>query len=384
MKYFPQLPVQKFVITMLLILTAWFSASSGASDNQDDQAVKVVVHRTFSAPVYEQYRAIGTVKSQSQVRIANEFPGRIRWIIREGMSFEAGDKLAVFDTTLAELQLKESRQTEQALDAELKTALLKQQHAEKLRKTQHISEHDFQLAVYDVDNAQSQLAAQRTRTALITEQIRRMTITAQRAGIVVSRHQNTGEYLRVGDIVLTTIDLSDMTVSLELPQKYLALFDAQTAWLSFNSTAGRGQLAVAGVVPVGRNAFSVISESFNGFNFGLTHDSTLDVDVVIPGKEPLLWMHRDALINTGTEQSMDGQNGIFYIDNQGNAAKTDVTVLARRQAFVAVRMSEQLDNVMVIVRGMERVKMGERVKIASDISDDIASQYATTRQARIN
>lgn len=147
-----------------------------------------------------------TVISRQHVELSTEQSGRIDWLAEFGQHVRKGEVLARLDDSALQLRmsaqrvaLKRARQQQAYRSQELK-------RLQSLRKNQGVSqnqldqaEHDFKLAVIDVEEQQVALA-------MIEDDIDKSSIYAPFDGVVDQLHAQPGEFVGAGDALITLVN----------------------------------------------------------------------------------------------------------------------------------------------------------------------------------
>jgi HlyD family secretion protein len=183
----------------------------------------------------------------TEIDIASKLPGRIKEVLaQEGDFVEAGQVVALMDTQALDAALRQAqaqaRQARSAIDTA--TAVVAQRESElkftenELRRSEDLVERGF-VSPQKVDSdrthmltakaalvasrslvteAQSALEAANAAAERVSSDIADSTLTAVRAGRVQYRLAQPGEVLPAGGKVLTMLDVSDVYMTLFLPE----------------------------------------------------------------------------------------------------------------------------------------------------------------------
>lgn len=169
---------------------------------------------------------IGEVAPLREAVVASEVEGRVaELLVDEGDEVRAGNVLARLDTTTAELDLDASRAQRAEAQARLVRFESEVRRMSDLRERGAVSEREYELAIADRD-AQSQMVTRITsEAARLEELIERAEIRAPFGGQVAEVHAEIGEWSARGGDVVTLVDLSEVEVTVNAPERYVAEVD---------------------------------------------------------------------------------------------------------------------------------------------------------------
>lgn len=183
------------------------SGGGGGPQEQPPAAVETI--KVSTAPVEDRLTAVGTLLANEEVVLKPKAPGRIKEIrFEEGQEVAAGDVLILFDDATEQAQLKQAH-------AELELAKQNLERSSKLSGTRAIS-------VQELDRLASEVALKEAQIQINEERLRDMRIVAPMAGALGPRQVSPGQFVAVGEPLVTLTDASKMKVSYRLPEKHLA------------------------------------------------------------------------------------------------------------------------------------------------------------------
>ncbi|RME03845.1 MAG: efflux RND transporter periplasmic adaptor subunit [Deltaproteobacteria bacterium] len=183
---------------------------------REEKAVKRIVQKVQEVPV--ETRCVETthledtlaleaeVTADESARVAAEIPGRIERIaFRKGAWVEKGKILFEIDRRAIEAQVKQAEVQFDHAERELKRT--RRLHAKKLATDQQLS-----AAQAARDSAEAALE-------LIRVTLDKSTVESPISGIVDTRFLNVGEYAQPGQPVLDIVNLDELVVVAELPER---------------------------------------------------------------------------------------------------------------------------------------------------------------------
>lgn len=159
--------------------------------------------------VWERHiKSIGTLYAVNGVDIASEVGGIVRDInFLSGERYKKGAVLINLDDRIEQANLK-------SLLAQQQLARIIHSRDKKLLETHAISKTDFDTVEAKLKDVDAQV--ERTRAVIALKQI-----TAPFDGQLGIREVNIGQYLNVGESIVTLQDLSSLYIDFSLPEKYL-------------------------------------------------------------------------------------------------------------------------------------------------------------------
>jgi len=157
----------------------------------------------------ERIRTVGSLSAVRGVELATEIDGRVTEIaVDDGAEVSAGEVLVRLDAEGLEADLR-------AAKAEARLAELELERRRRLRNQNATSESD-------VDRAQSKLEQARGRVESIEASLAKKTIRAPFAGRIGIVQVDVGQYLGVGQHIVTLQTLDPIRVGFSVPQRELA------------------------------------------------------------------------------------------------------------------------------------------------------------------
>ncbi|NQZ11580.1 MAG: HlyD family efflux transporter periplasmic adaptor subunit [Algicola sp.] len=355
---------------LLLTVAAQTSAAQASASKKTEKPV--VVQQALQSPYVKQYRGIGFVQSQYVIGYSAQSEGVILQLKTEGEVYLAGSVVVQLDDTMNQLAYQKSRHQEQQLGAELDSQQLKLDNINGLLKSKSVAPQQVELRQLALQQAGSLLNVQRSESQLQKALINTMQVKAVRPGVVLQRHQNIGEFVAKGTLLLTTIDMTALKIKVALPLKFYQDFNLQA---KIQLTLGGKQidLNIAATLPSGRNHFEVISELFDGSKIRLTHDAKVDVTVVMPAEQMLQWFHQDALISM-----KNSQTGMTVVLANGHYERRRVTILSRVGDFVGGHFA-LTNNEKIVLRGMDNLAEQQVLTVATDLTANMVKKFAAVQ-----
>jgi RND family efflux transporter MFP subunit len=335
-------------IAALAFSLAGFSASSGLTIVSVAVVKPITMSPTFAAP--------GSVVAMNDAHIASEVEGKVIKVANVGDIVRAGDPVAVIDDDLLKLQYASDNANVLKMRATVRYDETQAERMIRLAKAQAIatSTRDEAISTRDSDKAQlaqAQADAAKSKYAVDHDQVR-----APFPGRVASRLINPGEYATVGKDIVRLVDIDDVEVSVPAPinaSRYLNPGTPLTMFVEGRPVIGK----VRATVPVGDvNSRTVEVRITIAAHDGVVGDA---VKVLIPSAPPrkVLAVPRDALV------LREDTTYVFRVRPDNTVEHVAVETGTEDGSLVEVTGDIKAAD-RIVVKGAERLDVGEKVRIA--------------------
>jgi RND family efflux transporter MFP subunit len=357
------------------VATAALAASSlaaGAARAQEQEAppAPVSVAPVVKGAVATTVSATGTVVSRNDARLAAEVAGRIDWIAEPGARVAKGAAVARVDARALELQLRENEAQISRLEAnaELLNTQLKRLTAlpDGIASRSQIDEASARLAMARHEVEQARAAGDSTR-----HQISRATIRAPFPGYVAERIRQLGEFVGPGTEVARLTDTEHVEVVARAPVAEAGHLAAGQA-VTVHGTARDQESRIRAIVPVGDERSRMIEVRVAMSGAGWPIGSAVRVDLPAAQHAAGLMVPRDAVIVRS-----DGAH-VFRVGKGELAERIAVRVGNGDSQRVEVTGGLTAGD-RVIVRGAERLRPGQPVKVAAGPGNKAAAALDVPR-----
>jgi RND family efflux transporter MFP subunit len=345
------------------------SLSASAARAQDAEAppAPVTVAPVVKGSAAATVSATGTVVSRNDARLAAEVTGRLDWVAEPGARVAKGAPLARVDARALELQLKENDALISRLgaNAELLQTQLARLEAlpEGIASKSQIDEAAARLAMARHELDQARATRESTRHS-----IARATIRAPFSGHVAERIRQLGEFVAAGTEVVRLTDTENVEVVARAPVAEAGHLAAGQA-VTVHGIAQEQSSKIRAIVPVGDERSRMIEVRVAMSGDGWPIGSAVRVDLPAARQAAGLLVPRDAVIVRA-----DGAH-VFRVGKGSVAERVTVRVGSGDKDRVEVTGPLAAGD-RVIVRGGERLRPGQAVKVAGSIGSKSAA--ATT------
>lgn len=360
---------QGFSFAFILALSVSLGAGSAQAQGR---AASVGVETVEMQSIAETVPVFAEVVTAREGIIASRIAGTVeKVVVLEGAEVEKGEVLAILDTELLEILVRQAEARISEVRAGITTANARVGRAtnalnriEGLRDTTSFSTSRFDEAQSDYFEAKGLQAEAEARVksaeaalAQARYQLDRATITAPYSGIVLDVSTNPGEFIGSGAPVVTLVDTQSFEVEASVPAKYISVIKPG---LSVAGTTENGEdlmLEVRVLLPVEDPATRTrpvrfISEALGKLE-SLAIGQSLTVMVPISAPREVLSVPKDALV-----QARGGWT--VFVAEEGKAQPRPVQIgVALGDRFEVLDGLSEGD--VVVTRGNERLRPGQDI-----------------------
>ena len=236
-------------MSVMVLLAACGSAETESASPDSGspvvQAIPVTTARAVQQDVVDQLHSVGRLVSRNAPTLAAEIDARVTDVLVDvGESVVPGQVVIKLDTTGFELARREARAEIQRLEASIAN------ERNRVTRYRDLKKRDL-MPVEKLDDAEAQLAVERAsleaasaRLAIVENRLSKTEVRSPVEGVVEARHVSVGDYVKVGEDLLTVTDMRRLRALLPFPETVahrLAL--EQTAMIE--SPLAPGQIAQA-------------------------------------------------------------------------------------------------------------------------------------------
>lgn len=360
---------QGFSFAFILALSV--SLGAGSAQGQG-RAASVGVETVEMQSIAETVPVFAEVVTAREGIIASRIAGTVeKVVVLEGAEVEKGEVLAILDTELLEILVRQAEARISEVRAGITTANARVGRAtnalnriEGLRNTTSFSTSRFDEAQSDYFEAKGLQAEAEARVksaeaalAQARYQLDRATITAPYSGIVLDVSTNPGEFIGSGAPVVTLVDTQSFEVEASVPAKYISVIKPG---LSVAGTTENGEdlmLEVRVLLPVEDPATRTRPVRFTSDALSelesLAIGQSLTVMVPISAPREVLSVPKDALV-----QARGGWT--VFVAEEGKAQPRPVQIgVALGDRFEVLDGLSEGD--VVVTRGNERLRPGQDI-----------------------
>lgn len=339
----------------------------------------VRVDAVRSVPLSQVVPVIGRLVAQRQGAVAARINGPVEaFQVEVGDRIEAGQVIAVLDATALRAQrdlvagrLREARAELDVKTAERALAVQEFKRMEGLRKSAAFNQARFEdarqrvaIAEAEMRQAESAIASAKADLALAEINLYNAEIRAPYAAVVTERLTETGAYVQVGTPVIRMIGDQSLEVEADIPFQHLSGLEPGTEVPIALDDGTRHSAVVRAIIPAENPLTRTRTVRFVP-NIGATlhplaHDQSVTLQIPIGPERRVLSVHKDAIVKRR------GQDMVFVVDDgeaQARPVELGTAVGSRFEVRNGLSEGDQ-----AVVRGNERLKPGDKVRIAGESS----------------
>ncbi len=299
----------------------------------------------------------GSVFSRYQADIAAEVTGRLLNVVEVGDVVKKGDTLARIDASVTRLQFEELRAQIKSEQARLNFLSSEVERLQRLAATNHAAKTQLEQTQSDRDATQGSLAAARSRLAQAQDRVERSEIKAPFSGTVAQRLMEAGEWADSGEAIVELIDIRNLEIRARIPLSSMPYISKESV-LRAKSASEEAQANYRSLVPVGDTASRLADLRLSFDNTSWRPGQSVRVAVPVGEARPVLVVPRDALVLRSNSTQ------VFRVNGEGIAEAIDVIPGDAEGDWIEVQGDIGMGD-KVIVRGAERLRPGQAVKIIS-------------------
>ena len=307
----------------------------------DVQPVAVAVTMSVAETVTQFYQAEGQAQPDRDTNVRAEISGDIaKVLVSKGQDIEAGAVIARFDATNNDADANRAAQ-------QLAQAQREFDNAEQLL-ARGVSTADR------VSQARAALAAAQAQVTEVEQDAKALTITAPFAGRIETLNIDEGEFISAGSEVGRIVDITPLTVAIQVPQQSLTrLAVGQTATVRFITGEERtGTLTFVGTSAAETRTFLAEVEVANDDR---AIPAGISAEVVIPTGDATAHFLSPSIVSLNTE----GTLGVKTVNADNVVAFYPIQMLkAQIDGIWVTGLPETVD---VITVGQGYVNKGEIV-----------------------
>ncbi|MBW1897308.1 MAG: efflux RND transporter periplasmic adaptor subunit [Deltaproteobacteria bacterium] len=206
------------------VLFAFSSAAYGQDGEEKPQGpppAPVQVATVVKEMVAGQITLIGTTEPAARSLVAAGVSGLVeKFPVREGDFVEKGELLAQLRSTNLQLRLGAAIAAREKVKANLSFSETELERYRKLKDSQSIAGRKYDETFYQHKSLRQQLLETEAQIEILKDDIQKKTVEAPFSGFVSKEHTQVGEWLPVGGAVVTLVDLAQIKISVDVPERY--------------------------------------------------------------------------------------------------------------------------------------------------------------------
>jgi RND family efflux transporter MFP subunit len=350
----------KRLSTIFFILLSFFYLYAHEGWSQGPPPAKVVVSGVSSGVISPEAEFIGTVYYKEVSEVAAEVRGMVEKVgFEEGDRVKKGKILVRLDSELLEKSIEARRASHEQVLSDLERASIDLKRVENLFKEEFISEQIYDENRFRVKGLEKRAASLRAELEGLNVELRKKSIKAPFAGVVIEKQVDRGEWVEPGEVVATVAKDDIVDIIVDVPEEVMrSVKPGQSLLVTSAGKEVRGK--VFAIVPRGdiqTRTFPVKIRVKN--TISLIEGMEARVSLPRGEKKKAIIVPRDALI------SQFGTTVVFAVV-ENKAKKIPVKVIGYSGGSAGVESGLLRSGMKVVIKGNERLRDGQEVSVMGD------------------
>ena len=348
------------IATTVCLLPAPASLAKDPAKGKGPPPSPVQVAIVKTKTVSTQISLVGTTEAFSESTVASEVSGVVKLFpVKEGNFVKKGDLLVKLKETELKLRLKGVVAGKKRIQANLQNAEKELKRVSKLKETNSIAEKQYDTAFYTYRAFSQELLQNESEIELLKYELKQQKVLAPFSGFVAKEHTQIGEWINKGGPVVTLLDLDNVQITVDVPERYSVLLLPQ------------GNVKVS-IKSVSNNFFS--GKIYSVLPQGNPDSRTFPVRIHLENPDHKIKSGMEAMVtfNLATEKKAllvpkdavvtAGDNRLVFMVNDGKAISVPVKIIGYYDGDVAVEGNLKPGD-QVVIRGNERLRPGQPVVV---------------------
>ena len=347
-------------IGLVLLILAPSLMAGDADKSQGPPPVPVKIALVEQKMVSEQVSLVGTTEAVATSTVAAEVSGVVEYFpVKEGDFVKKGDLLVRLISTELKIRLKGAVAARGAIRARLELAEKELSRYSRLKDADSIAARNYDEALYNQRAFSQELLRSEADMERLEYEIKQKKVVAPFSGFVSTEHTQVGEWINVGGPVVDLVDLRQIKVSVDVPERYAVMIAPQeevkvmVKSISNEVRAGR----INAILPQGDPNSRTFPVKINIENQDFKIKSGMESMVTfnLAAQKSALLVPKDAVVTAGNDR-------LVFIVNDGKAIPVPVKILGYYDGNVEVA-GKLAPGIKVVIRGNERLRPGQPVRI---------------------
>jgi len=346
-------PILRLGLVACLCLSA--SALSAEEQKRQRPAAPVELGQVKQLQISPTVMVSGTVWSQQEAAVPAEVDGRLVWVAEVGTQIRWGDPVAKLDDTMFRLRVAENRAALKRDTARLNYLDNELKRIHQLSKQEFAAKSQLDKMQLDRDVVASELSVSRAKLAVDEEQLKRFTVRAPFAGVVINRSKREGEWVTSGNTVVNFSNPSSLEVRAHVPVESVGFIKVGQR-VDVQQGNQRSTGVVRTLVPLGDQQSLLFDVAVAVEGAQWRGGQTVRLSVPVGDARQEIVIPRDALILRRTG------NYVYRVGEDKTAERVDVETGIASGDLIAVKGQLKAGD-KIVLRGGERLRPGQTVNV---------------------
>jgi len=301
----------------------------------------------------------GTVEARRTSVVASEVAGLVvELAVREGDAVRRGQPLVRLRLENLELRMKARQADLVEAQARLELAERTRERRQELFESDVISRERLDDAATELAAWQGRVASLEAEIAQVQDDLERSVVRAPFTGVVVEEHTQVGEWIPVGGPVVALLDVEELEVELDVPERYFARLEpgspARVTLESLPGTEISGKIGA--IIPQAdrQSRTFPVKVRFSNRQQRVAVGMLAQVAFPVGEPEPAVLIPKDAVVRSGSRETV-------YRVTDGRVEPVTVTTGAATGPWIAVEGPVHPGD-RIVTRGNERLRPGQEIQ----------------------
>ena len=215
-------------IGLVLLILAPSLMAGDADKSKGPPPVPVRIALVEQKMVSEQVSLVGTTEAVATSTVAAEVSGVVEYFpVKEGAFVKKGDLLVRLISTELKIRLKGAVAARETIRARLELAEKELSRYSRLKDADSIAARKYDEALYNQRAFSQELLRSEADMERLEYEIKQTKVVAPFSGFVSTEHTQVGEWIKVGGPVVDLVDLGQIQVSVDVPERYAVMIAPQ-------------------------------------------------------------------------------------------------------------------------------------------------------------
>jgi membrane fusion protein (multidrug efflux system) len=352
----------KYLLIMVLVFLT--SASNLVAGNEDKSKgpppVPVRIALVEQKMVSEQVSLVGSTEVVATSTVAAEVSGVVEYFpAKEGDFVKRGDLLVRLRSNERKIRLKGAVAAREMIRARLELAGKELNRYSRLKDADSIAARNYDEAFYNQRAFSQELLRSEADMERLEYEIKQTQVMAPFSGFISKEHTQVGQWINVGGSVVDLVDLGQIRVSMDVPERYVVMIapqgEVKVRVKSISDVPRAGKINA--ILPQGDPDSRTFPVKINIENQDFKIKSGMEamVTFTLAAQKSALLVPKDAVVTAGN-------NRLVFIVNDGKAIPVPVKILGYYDGNVEVA-GKLAPGSKVVIRGNERLRPGQPVSV---------------------
>ncbi len=349
------------ILILVIAVNGHFAASVWGQDRKKaPPAVPVQIAAVQKKMIQDQIAIIGTTEPLRESVVASEVSGLVEaFLVKAGDFVSQGTPLTILGSTGLSLRLKRTSAAHAAIQSRLMLAEKELQRVDNLKRTNSISQKQYDEAFLNHSVLKNELLMNKADIDQLEYEISQKEVLAPFSGYVAAEHTQVGQWLHIGGPVVTLVDMSRILIKVDVPETYaVAINPNSVVRVTIGSLSSTPISAnVYAMPPKGDPNARTFPIHIRVPNTGkrIRSGMAATVSFSVGAKRRQMLLPKDAIVTAGNQR-------LVYVVDKDKVDPVAVDVIGFHDNDAAVE-GDLKPGQQVVVRGNERLRPGQRVKV---------------------